>query len=243
VISTLAHQELIAADPAARLLRGGALDQAILAAGEAGSRLGGLFRWTNILGNPNLALFLSAIVALLTLWTRRDGLKEPIPTLVERGLMSGGVIILITSAGGAFGATLRAAGLGEAIQRLAEAQASGGGGALSGLPVLVLAFVVASVIKFAQGSSTTSMIVTSGMIVAMLDPAALSFNPVYVATAIGAGSLVGSWMNDSGFWIFAKMGGLTEVQTLRSWTPLLVVVGAVTFLMTLVMAVLLPLNG
>jgi GntP family gluconate:H+ symporter len=243
VVSTLAHQELIAADPAARLLRGGALDAAILAAGEAGSRLGGLFAWTNVLGNPNLALFFSAIVALLTLWVRRAHLKEAIPVLVERGLMSGGVIILITAAGGAFGAMLRAAGLGEAIQGLAQNQVAGGSAGLSGLPLLLLAFAVASVIKFAQGSSTTSMIVTSGMIVAMIDPARLSFNPVYVATAIGAGSLVGSWMNDSGFWIFAKMGGLTEVETLKSWTPVLVVVGGVTFAMTLLLAIFLPLTG
>jgi GntP family gluconate:H+ symporter len=157
--------------------------------------------------------------------------------------MSGGVIILITAAGGAFGAMLRAASLGEAIQQLAETQVSGGSAALTGLPLLALAFAVATVIKFAQGSSTTSMIVTSGMIVAMVDPATLSFDPVYVATAIGGGSLFGSWMNDSGFWIFAKMGGLTEVETLKSWTPVLAIVGSVTFVMSLLLAVLLPLTG
>ena len=99
----------------------------------------------------------------------------------------------------------------------------------------------AAVIKFAQGSSTTSMIVTSGMIVAMIDPVQLSFDPVYVAMAIGGGSLVGSWMNDSGFWIFAKMGGLTEIQTLRCWTPTLVIIGAVTFAMSVLLALVLPL--
>ncbi len=90
---------------------------------------------------------------------------------------------------------------------------------LAGSSLLVLAFAVSSVIKFAQGSSTTAMIVTSGMIVAMIDPTKLTFHPAYLVAAIGGGSLVGSWMNDSGFWIYAKMGGLTEVQTLRSWTP------------------------
>jgi GntP family gluconate:H+ symporter len=159
--------------------------------------------------------------------------------------MSGGIIILITAAGGAFGATLRAAGLGDAIRGLAEAQVSAGGAPalLSGLPLLGLAFGVASLIKFAQGSSTTSMIVTSGMIVAMIDPTKLTFHPAYLVAAIGGGSLVGSWMNDSGFWIFAKMGGLTEVQTLKSWTPTLVIVGSVAFVLVVILAGVLPLSG
>ena len=184
------------------------------------------------------------MIAIATLWTRRRYLETPIPRIVETALMSGGIIILITAAGGAFGATLRAAGLGDAIQRLAEAQVSGGGtpALLSGLPLLGLAFGVASLIKFAQGSSTTAMIVTSGMIVAMIDPAKLTFHPAYLVAAIGAGSLVGSWMNDSGFWIFAKMGGLTEVQTLKSWTPTLAIVGTVAFVLMVILAGVLPLS-
>ena len=244
VVKMLAHQELIAADAEARLLRGDALNLAILQAGVDGSGLGAAFRWTNVLGNPNLALFLSAVIAIATLWTRRRFLDIPIPRIVETALMSGGIIILITAAGGAFGATLRAAGLGNAIQQLAEAQVSGGGAPalLSGLPLLGLAFAVASLIKFAQGSSTTAMIVTSGMIVAMIDPTKLTFHPAYLVAAIGAGSLVGSWMNDSGFWIFAKMGGLTEVQTLKSWTPALAIVGTVAFVLTVILAGVLPLS-
>lgn len=245
VVQTLAQQQLIAADPAARLLRGPELTSAILqAAGDVGP-LAKTFRFTNVLGNPNLALFLAAIVALVTLWTRRRHLARPIPQLVESALMSGGVIILITAAGGAFGAMLREAGLGDAIRGLAESQVASQGSTtlLTGLPLLLLAFVLASVLKFAQGSSTTAMIVTSGMIVAMTDPTSLTFNPVYLALAIGAGSLVGVWMNDSGFWIVAKMGGLTETETLRTWTPLAAIVGAVAFLMAVLLAWLLPLNG
>jgi GntP family gluconate:H+ symporter len=244
VVKTLAHQELIAADAEARLLRGGELNLAILQAGVDGSGLGAAFRWTNVLGNPNLALFLSAWIAIATLWTRRRFLEVPIPKVVETALMSGGIIILITAAGGAFGATLRAAGLGDAIRQLAETQVAGGGAPalLSGLPLLGLAFGVASLIKFAQGSSTTAMIVTSGMIVAMIDPAQLTFNPAYLVAAIGGGSLVGSWMNDSGFWIYAKMGGLTEVQTLKSWTPTLAIVGTVAFVLTVILAGVLPLS-
>jgi GntP family gluconate:H+ symporter len=245
VVQALAQRELIAADPAARLLRGDALELAILRAADGGSALAATFRWTNVLGNPNLALLFSAAIALLTLWARRRTLSVPIARVVEAALMSGGVIILITAAGGAFGAVLREAGLGEAIRRLAETRVGGAGSPalLSGLPLLGLAFGVASVIKFAQGSSTTAMIVTSGMLVAMVDPGSLAFHPAYLATSIGAGSLVGSWMNDSGFWIFAKMGGLSEVHTLKSWTPLLAIVGVVGFLVTVILAAVFPLAG
>ncbi|HVR70765.1 MAG TPA: hypothetical protein VMT87_07955 [Vicinamibacteria bacterium] len=213
-------------------------------AADEGNGPAAAFRWTRVLGNPNFALFLSALIALLTLWRQRRRLAVPISEVVEAALMSGGVIILITAAGGAFGGVLREAGLGDAIRGLAEARVAGGSRALlTSLPLLALCFTVASVIKFAQGSSTTAMIVTSGMIVAMIEPAQLAFHPAYLAFSIGAGSLVGSWMNDSGFWIFARMGGLTEVETLRSWTPVLAVVGAVAFVMTVMLAWLVPMTG
>ena len=244
VVKTLAHGDLMAARPEARLLGGDALTRALLQAADEGNAPAAAYRWTRVLGNPNFALFLSALIALLTLWRQRRRLAVPISEIVETALMSGGVIILITAAGGAFGAVLREAGLGDAIRGLAEARMAGGSRALlTSLPLLALCFTVAAVIKFAQGSSTTAMIVTSGMIVAMIEPAALAFHPVYLALSIGAGSLVGSWMNDSGFWIFARMGGLTEVETLRSWTPVLAIVGAVAFVMTLVLAWLVPMTG
>jgi GntP family gluconate:H+ symporter len=145
---------------------------------------------------------------------------------------------LITAAGGAFGATLQAAQVGTAIQALV----SGGGGSL-GIALLGLAFGVASLIKIAQGSSTVAMITTAGMLAAMItDVDALPYHRVYIATAIASGSLVGTWMNDSGFWVFSKMGGLTEMQTLRSWTPLSAIVGTTAMVTTVVLAMLLPLR-
>ena len=86
------------------------------------------------------------------------------------------------------------------------------------------------------------MIITSGMMVGMIDGIDLPYDVVYLATAIGAGSLVGSWMNDSGFWIFAKMGGLTEKEALQTWTPLLIVLGVVSMVMTLILATIMPLK-
>ena len=187
-----------------------------------------------VVGNPNLALGVAAAAALAG-WVRqrRPGLTA-VAASVEEALLSAGVIILITAAGGAFGAMLRVAGVGEALAGLAGA---GGGAAL-----LLLAFGTASLLKTAQGSSTVAMITTAGLVGGVVAGApALPFHPVYLATAIASGSLVGSWMNDSGFWIFATMGGLGEVETLKTWTPLLAVLGVVGFATTALLAFVLPL--
>ncbi|NQT17032.1 MAG: gluconate permease, partial [Planctomycetes bacterium] len=176
---------------------------------------------TSLLGDPNLALLLSAAIAMFILVHQRHLPLRELAKTAETALMSGGVIILITAGGGAFGAMLGVSGIKEAIQGGINLE-----GGNVGMIILLVGFGVAAVMKVAQGSSTVSMIITSAMIAAMrLSPDVLGFHPVYLALAIGNGSLVGSWMNDSGFWIFARMSGLTEVETLKSWTILLLVLG------------------
>ncbi|WP_420456093.1 GntP family permease [Rubrivirga sp.] len=190
--------------------------------------------WLAALGNPNLALGL-ATVAALGVWIRqRRPSRAEVAASVEEALMSAGVIILITAAGGAFGAMLRASGVGDVLAALV-------GDGAGGFALLGLAFGTASLLKIAQGSSTVAMITTVGLVGGAVAGVALPFHPVYLATAIASGSLVGSWMNDSGFWIFAKMGGLSEVETLRTWTPLLAVVGVVAFATTVLLALVVPL--
>jgi GntP family gluconate:H+ symporter len=117
----------------------------------------------------------------------------------------------------------------------------GEGGQNMGLVMLCVGFGVAAVMKTAQGSSTVAMITTSSMVAAMgVSQGMLGFHPVYLAVAIGCGSLVGSWMNDSGFWIFARMSGLTEVEALKSWTVLLVILGFTGMIFTVFFALVLP---
>lgn len=188
-------------------------------------------------GNANLALLLSAVIAVMLYVVQCRPGKKAFSDLVEGSLMSGGLIILITSAGGAFGAMLAAAKIGPAIEAIFPTSAGGGGGFV----LLFLGFGIATLLKFAQGSTTVAVITASGMIAAMADVMQLGFHPVYLATAIGGGGLVGAWMNDSGFWIVAKMSGLSEMEALKSWTPMLAVLGVTTFVFTLLLAFLLPL--
>jgi H+/gluconate symporter-like permease len=186
--------------------------------------------------NPNLALLLAALVAMATLKHVRGLSLAQLADNVEEALMSGGVIILITAAGGAFGAMLQAAQIGDAIESVFADSGSGGG-----VSFLLLAFLISAVLKIAQGSSTVAMIIASAMMAAIVSNSPPDYHLVYIATAVGSGSLFGSWMNDSGFWVFAKMGGLTESETLRSWTPALVVLSLSGLFFSILFSQLLPL--
>jgi len=152
-------------------------------------------------------------------------------------LQSAGTIILITSAGGAFGAMLRTCGVGTRIEELMLS----GNGTMAGLGVLLLAFAAASMIKTAQGSSTTAMITTAGIFSTLgLQASMLGFHPGYVAVAIGVGSCVTGWMNDSGFCIFASMSGMKETDVLRTWTLGLALMGTAGICVTMILSQLLP---
>tara|TARA_R110002111_G_scaffold262694_1_gene340098 strand:+ start:7992 stop:9386 length:1395 start_codon:yes stop_codon:yes gene_type:complete len=195
--------------------------------------------FTSIIGDANFALLVATAISLIILFRQRKLSLLKLGATVETALMSGGVIILITAGGGAFGKMLTVAQIGPAIQ----AQFSSTDGSASGLSFLFLGFGIAALLKIAQGSSTVAMITTSAMLSSMnVSTALLGFDPVYLATAIGAGSLIGSWMNDSGFWIFCKMSGLTEAEALKSWTPLLLVLGCTSLATTILLSIVWPMN-
>ncbi len=205
------------------------------AEGSSLSRAAGI---AAVLGDVNLAMLISAAIAMLMLKSKRALTNAQLAKVVEVSLMSGGMIILITAAGGAFGAMLKAAQIGPAIESLFK---SNGGQPTDGLMLLGLGAFIASLMKIAQGSSTVAMITSSAMIAAMLTSKdTLGYHPAYLATAIGGGSLIGSWMNDSGFWIFVKMTGLTEAEGLKSWTPLLAILGFTTIAVSFLLALILP---
>ena len=189
--------------------------------------------YTGFLGDPNFALLVSAAVALHLLATSRRMSLAEMAKPVELALANGGLIILITAAGGSFGGMLVEAGVGKALGEMAGSY---------NIPLLLLAFLLAVLIKIAQGSGTVAMITVSSIMAPIVLMAGPSYHTVYVACAIGSGSLVGSWMNDSGFWVYKQMSGLTEVEALKTWTPLLAVNGVAGFLATVLFAWLLPLR-
>jgi len=184
------------------------------------------------IGNPNFALLISAAVALYVMARSRHCGPAELAKSVETAIVAGGLIILITAAGGSFGGMLQLAGVGDALGRLAQEFS---------IPVLLMAAILASLFKVAQGSSTVSMMTVSSIMLGLTATSPLGFHPVYLALVIGSGSLVGSWMNDSGFWIFTKMTGLSEAEGLKTWSPLLAVLGVTGVSCSILAAWLFPL--
>jgi len=183
-------------------------------------------------GNKNVALLIGAVISLVLLARSRRLSMRALGPSVGPALESAGMILLITSAGGAFGAMLKHAGIGDALGVLA---------ARHGLNLVLMAWLLAVVMKIAQGSGTVAMLTTSAMMAPLIqEPGVLACHPVYLFLAIGFGSIGLSWMNDSGFWLIGKMSGFTERETLKTWTTLLFAIALVGLVVTLLLSLLLP---
>ena len=195
-----------------------------------------LYTWGVFWGNRNIALLLGAAIALFVLVRQKKGLTlARIAEMIEPPFATAGVIILITSAGGAFGLMLKNAGVGEAVKALV-------GDNVSGTYLLLLSWLVSGVIRIAQGSATVAMLTTAAMIYPIMSSgAALPYHPVYIFMAIGFGAMICSWMNDSGFWVVGKLSGFTEKETLKTWTVALTVNSVAGLLVCLVFSKLVPL--
>ncbi|REJ94642.1 MAG: GntP family permease [Planctomycetota bacterium] len=189
--------------------------------------------WLQTLGNKNIALGIAAAVGLLTLvWQKRQSRRE-LAKGVGVALESGGVIILITAAGGAFGGVLRETGVAELIRDLPRS---------SPAMICVLAFFITTAIRTAQGSATVAMITAVGVLSGLAKGGELGFHPVYLALAIGCGSKPIAWMNDSGFWVITKMSGMTEGEGLKYITPMTASMGLVGLLMVVIGVTLFPMT-
>ncbi|MCA9181131.1 MAG: GntP family permease, partial [Planctomycetales bacterium] len=145
-----------------------------------------------------------------------------------------GTIVPFTCAGGSFGASLQQLQLAEAIGRQFHDLTTPWG-------ILITAFLLTTIVRAAQGSATVAMITSAAIVSPVMSDVQLPFHPLYVALAIGCGSKPLPWMNDSGFWQVTTMTGMTPVQTLKSFSVALTLMGITGFGITLLGAWLLPL--
>jgi GntP family gluconate:H+ symporter len=195
----------------------------------------GLASFLSLAGDKNIALIISAAVALGLLAMQKRGDKQALFDSVQSALASGGVVILITAAGASFGAMLQQTNIAARIGGLAADFE------ITGLLVLPLAFLVTAVVRTAQGSATVSMITSVGIFAGMA--ATLPFHPVYLAMAIGCGSKPFPWMNDSGFWVINRMSGMTIGETIRSVSFLMTVMAIDGLVAVMLLAWLFPMSG
>jgi gluconate:H+ symporter, GntP family len=190
-----------------------------------------LFQVGVFIGNRNVALLIGAILAIGLLMKQRGYTIAKIGELIGPPFETAGVIILITAAGGAFGLMLKNAGVGDSVRQLVAGKE---------INLILLSWLVAAVIRVAQGSATVAMLTTASMMYPITVAAGLPFHPIYIFLAIGFGAMFLSWMNDSGFWVVGKLSGFTEKETLKSWSVVLTVNSVAGLIITFICAKLLP---
>lgn len=186
---------------------------------------GMLYQTIGLLGHPFTALIISTLLAIYILGIKRGMGKETIMQLSNKALAPAGLIILVTGAGGVLKQILIDSGIGG---RLAESLSG------SALPPIVLAYLIAVVVRIIQGSATVSMITAAGIMAPLLSVFELSqIDKSLIVIAIAAGATILSHVNDSGFWLVGKYLGLNEKETLRSWTVMETIISIVGFLLVL----------
>lgn len=184
--------------------------------------------WIGFIGHPFTALTIASLLSFYFLGTRRGYSLREIQTFATNSLEPVGLIILVTGAGGVFGKVLVATGVGEALANVMSA---------SNLPIILLAFLIAVVVRISQGSATVSMVTAAGLIAPAIRVGSYSAPLVGAITiAIACGATVLSHVNDSGFWLVGRFLGMDEQQTLRSWTVMETLVGGVGFLVVFVIS-------
>jgi gluconate:H+ symporter, GntP family len=193
--------------------------------------ISGIREGIDFIGDKNIALFIGTFLSIRLLAIAKNYDRATIGALLGPPLETAGIIILITAAGGAFGAMIKNAGVGGAVGNLADNM---------GLSLIFLSYVLALIIRVAQGSATVAMLTTSAIMFPMIGPD-LPYHPLYLFLSIGFAAFSLSWMNDSGFWVVSRLSGMTEKETLKSWSVMLTVVSLAGLIVTWVGSMLVPL--
>ncbi len=163
-------------------------------------------------GDPSVALTIALLLAYYLLGLRRGWSRKSLERVSTASLKPIGNLLLVVGAGGVFGAVLKGSGVADALATTFHHV---------GLPVVVLAYLLSLVLRVAQGSATVAIVTTAGIIEPVVAHAHLSQpHLALVITAVGAGSIFASHVNDGGFWMVAKYFGISERDTLKSWTVL-----------------------
>lgn len=180
------------------------------------------------LGEPFVALLIATIVAMFGLGVKHGYTIKELEKVMTKSLEPTGLILLVTACGGVLRYVLQYSGLGDII---------GNAVASLNLPIVVLAFIIAVLVRISVGSATVAMTMAAGIVASLPGIAALS--PLYLActtAAVAGGATVCSHFNDSGFWLVKSLVGMDEKTTLKTWTVMETLVGCSGFLVALIIS-------
>ncbi|NEU32033.1 gluconate permease [bacterium LRH843] len=162
-----------------------------------------------LIGAPTTVMLLSVLLALVTMGTARKIPMKQLMKSAETSISAIGMMLLILGAGGSLKQVLIDGGVGDTVALMFEG---------STLSPLILAWLIAALMRIAQGSATVAALTTAGLVIPLMAGTAVNVELMVLAT--GAGSIIASHVNDTGFWIVKESFGLTMKETFATWTVL-----------------------
>ncbi|MFE5323104.1 GntP family permease [Paenibacillus sp. NPDC056579] len=186
-----------------------------------------LYQAFKFIGDPIVALLIATVYSFFSLGYARGLSRETVLKFTNDCLAPTATILLVIGAGGAFNKVLLDSGIGNYIAQLATA---------SHISPILLGWGIAAMIRVATGSATVSMMTAAG-IVAPIAAVMPGVNVELLVLATGAGSLILSHVNDSGFWLIKEYFGMTVKETLATWTALETIISVVALGMILLLDV------
>lgn len=174
------------------------------------------------IGDKNVALFIGVVVAIFAL---KKYFKRPLDDILTEAAGQAGMVLLITGAGGSFGAIINATGIGDYIVNIMSN---------FNVPLIILGFVLSQILRAAQGSATVALVTTSAIVAPSI--ASMGASPILVGLAICFGSVGLSLPNDSGFWVINRFAGFSLPDTIKGWTINGFVAGLAGLVVVLIMS-------
>lgn len=180
------------------------------------------------LGTPFVALIIATLCAMYFLGTHQGYNGEDLKKILDRALKPTGMILLVITGGGIIRWVLQNAGMGDIVGPALEK---------SGLPLILVAFLIAALIRSSVGAAVVAMTMAAGIMASM--PAVQALSPVELAAmvcAINGGATAFSHVNDSGFWLVSSLLEIDEKSTLKSWTIMETITGIVGLVCALIIS-------
>jgi gluconate:H+ symporter, GntP family len=191
------------------------------------SRAGsGVNQALRFIGNDDMALLIGVLFSFFTLGSMRGFSRDTILRFSNECLAPTATITILVGAGGGFGRVLQDSGVSQAIVSVAM---------MSHVPLLLLAWLLAALMRLATGSSTVAMTTAAG-IVAPIAMHSAGVSPELLAITTGAGSLIFSHVNDGGFWLVKEYFGMSVPQTIKTWSVCETIISVTALLLALLLS-------
>jgi GntP family gluconate:H+ symporter len=198
--------------------------QLVVTGANASAAKHGFNAYMSMIGSPVVAMLVSLLFAIWSMGIHQKRSMKQIGDALTESIKSIAMLLMIISGGSAFKQVLLDGGVGDAIQHLVAGV---------NLSPLILAWLIAVVLRIALGSAAVASMTAAGLVTPLM--IATHADPAMLVLAIGAGSVAASHVNDAGFWMFQEYFDLTVKQTLAIWTVLETVLSVVGLICVLIL--------